>query len=351
MAGYSQITVQFNPVVNGQSIQTLSMVQLFSVSAQAAEVTVTIKLNELAAGNVMTLKTSPFIIRQGANYIDKSAFSNARFYFSPNYYGTTVKESAKFPEGDYEYCFEVEVLQSKDASLLPRYEQCFNYQVQPLTPLLLISPVDLDEMCNKRPSFIWQPPMPLPANARFRLIVTEIKEKQDPIEAITFNTPVINQAEIRTNSINYPVNIPELKEGLRYAWQVTIYTNKMILKKSEIWTFTIKCKEENKLLSTDSYRELKETDDGDFYIANNYLRFSLNNPYTSGNLSYAIECISDPKAVIKHLPKLKLLPGLNKYDIDLTDNTSFKTDKEYVLKVFLPNNRLLKLRFIYKNID
>jgi hypothetical protein len=345
----SQITVQFNPIANGQSIQNLSMVQLFSSSTYPIQIALTIKVKEQVVGNVLDLKTGPFVIRQGANFIDRSAFSNARFSFFTNDYSVTIKESAQFPEGDYEYCFQIEVLQTKDASVLPRYEQCFNFQVQPLTPLLLISPIDRDEMCNKRPSFIWQPPMPLSVDSRLRLILTEIKEKQDPIEAIAFNAPLINQAEIRTNSLNYPVNIPELKEGASYAWQVTVYSNKTILKKSEIWTFKVKCKNESTLPSTDSYRQLKEADEGDYYIASNFLRFSLNNPYVSGILSYSIECISDPKAVVKSLPRLQLSPGLNKYEIDLNQNGSFKTDKEYLLKVFLPNSRLLKLRFIYKS--
>ncbi len=86
-----------------------------------------------------------------------------------------------------------------------------------------------------------------------------------------------------------------------------------------------------------------------FYIANDYLRFSFINPYAAGDLNYSIISLSDPSASIKGLPKLKMSAGLNRYDLNLTENRFFKDDQEYLLKVGLPNNRMLTLRFIYKN--
>jgi hypothetical protein len=149
--------------------------------------------------------------------------------------------------------------------------------------------------------------------------------------------------------LRYPPNLAELKEGSKYAWQVTVYTNKTILKKSEIWTFTVKCQQQERTPAAESYRELKENDDGNFYIAEKLLRFSFYNPYNSGNLDYTIENLSDTRTEIKKLPVLKMYTGLNKYDLDLSENNSFKNGNEYLLKVRLTNNRELRLRFIYKN--
>jgi hypothetical protein len=59
--------------------------------------------------------------------------------------------------------------------------------------------------------------------------------------------------------------------------------------------------------------------------------------------------MDEPAKPIKGLPNLKLAPGLNKYDIDLSENKAFKTGKEYLLIVRLSNNRNMRLRFIYKN--
>lgn len=344
----AQVSVQFSPLMGGQSLQNLALTQINLTSSSSARMTLTIKVTEISGQPVVTIKTLPFYISKGVNPVERNAFANGLFSFGQNYFGNMVKQSGKFPEGEYECCF-VEEIESKDPGILPRYEQCFNYQLRPLTPFLLIFPVDEDIICNKRPSFSWQPPLPLPLDAKFRLILTEMKDKQTPIESISNNEPIINQASLTANTLMYPVNIPELKEGVSYAWQVTIYSGLTIIKKSEIWTFTVKCQDDKKIPPGDSYRELKEVDNGDYYIANKYLRFSFYNPYSANILSYTIECLSDVKNVVKGLPKLQSLNGINKYDLDLTDNKSFKVGNEYLLKVYLPNNKQLRLRFIYKN--
>jgi len=344
----AQVTVTFSPVIYGQSIDGLAYAQVINSSQANLRAKLTIRVRQGGAG-VVTIVTPSFDLHPGSNTINRSAFSSARFAFSNNKVGLTASQTGKFLEGDYEYCYEVDISDSKDPRLPPVFENCFVQQLQPRTPLLLINPVDGDEFCNKRPQFIWQPPVPLPPDARCRVVVTEVTGKQDIVEAITYNPPIVNQANIAGNTLFYPSNAPELKEGQKYAWQVTVYAAQAILAKSEVWTFTLKCQQPNKDTTIASYRELKETDGGDFYVANNYLRFSLNNPYGAGNLDYSITAMEEPGKAIRSLPKLKLTPGLNKYDIDLSDKNAFKEGKEYLLVVRLLNNRIMRLRFIYKN--
>jgi len=344
-----QIVVNFSPAIYGQSLEGLVYAQIMNSSGLELKVVETIKIREVSGINVATIKTAPFILLRGTNLLSKTAFTNGKFNFSNSYYGVALGQTGKLPEGEYEYCFETEITGAKPDLLPPFYENCFTLQLQPLTPLLLIDPVDEDKICNKRPNLMWQLPAPLSAEARCRVVLTEVKEKQDIAEAIAFNLPLINQGNIFGNMLMYPAGVPELKEGYKYVWQVTVYSNKTILKKSEIWTFTVKCEEEQKIAQGQSYRELKEADDGNFYIADKVLRFSFNNPYSKGDLDYSITNLSNPRGTIRKLPKLKVMPGMNKYDLDLSDHHSFKNDEEYLLKVRLPNNRELRLRFIYKN--
>ena len=343
------VLISFNPVIYGQSIEGLSFVQLMNAYPQDVLANISIKVREVKAGHVVSISIPRVSLRAGNNTIDRSAFSRGRFSFGNNYYGLTLSQSGKFPEGEYEYCFEVDLSESKLPGTATFFENCFTHELQPLTPLLLINPVDGDEECNRRPHFTWQPPMPMSADARFRLLLTEIKEKQDLIEAINYNPPIINQGNIPVNQLSYPFNAPELKPGKRYAWQVIVYTNQTILKRSDIWVYNVKCPEEKQQVNTDSYREMKETNDGNFYAADKVIRFSFNNPYNAGYLNYSIVSLVNPGQPIKELPKLKLQTGLNKYDIDLSENKAFKSGEEYLLTVKLINGRELKLRFTYKN--
>ncbi|MGN6293126.1 MAG: hypothetical protein ACTHMV_10315 [Chitinophagaceae bacterium] len=346
---YCQVTIQFNAAVYGQSLEGLSLAQILNSQQQELIGRITIKVREVKAGHVVTVVIPSFTLRQGNNMIDRVAFSKGRFLFGNNNYGLTLSQSGRFPEGEYEYCYEIDLSESKLPLNVPFFENCFVQELQPMTPLLLINPVDGEEDCNKRPQFIWQPPLPLPADARFRLVLAEIGDKQDIIEAINYNPPIINQGNIPVNQLNYPVNIQELKQGRRYAWQVTVYTGVTILKKSEIWVYMVKCPEENTEIITDSYREMKEQEDGNYYVANKVVRFSFNNPYNPGPLDYRVVSLANPDQLFKNLPKLNSRSGLNKFDLDLSDRREFKNGGEYLLLIKLETGRELKLRFTYTN--
>ena len=344
-----QIAVNFSPAIYGQTLDGLVYAQIMNSSGLQLKAKLTIKIREINGAEVAAIKTTTFTLQQGTNFINKTSFTNGKFNFSHNYYGSSLSQTGRLPEGEYEYCFEVDISESKEDQFPPLYENCFVFQLQPLTPLLLIDPVDEDEICEKRPGLTWQLPMPLTRESRSRLVLTELNAKQDVVDAINFNQPIINQGGIVGNNLTYPAGAPELKVGHKYVWQVSVYTEATILKKSEIWVFTVKCDEQQKIINTDSYRELKETDDGNYYIANKILPFSINNPYANGDLNYSIASMNDPGNPIKNLPKLKMYPGLNKYEIELFENRAFKANEEYLLRVKLANGRELKLRFIYKN--
>lgn len=346
---WAQVTINFNAPVYGQSLEGVSFVQIVNNSTEDVKASVTIRVSEHTAGSVLVAALTSVPLKRGSNTLDRSVFSRARFSFGSNYYGLTLSQTGRFPEGEYEYCFEVEITDSKAPWPAPFFENCFFQELQPLTPLLLIDPADGDESCNTRPAFLWQLPAPFPAGAKCRLILSELKDKQDIAEAVNYNIPIINQGNIAGNQLLFPGGAPSLTEGKTYAWQVTVYVEKAILKKSEIWTYKVKCEQEKQEPGTDSYRELKENDAGNFYVASKVLRFSFYNPYNGGLLSYSVVNLSDPRMPLKQLPELRILPGLNKYDVDLSENKAFKNGQEYMLKVKLTNNRQLHLRFLYKN--
>lgn len=345
----SQVSVNFNAAVYGRSLDGLSFAQIMNASSLPVHVKIKISIREMTQGIVATIHIPYFGLRAGSNHIERQALLKSNFIFANNAAGLQLSQTGKLGEGEYDFCFEVTVGDPKSLIIIDVSDFCFQSLLSPLTPLLLIDPAIGDKFCNPRPSFTWQPPMPLPRNTQFRIIVCEKKEKQTDIEAITYNIPVINVGGLYTSNLFYPSKTPDLKLGKQYVWQVTAYQEKTILTKSEIWQFEIKCEEKTKTTSTDSYRELKETEDGNYYIADKVLRISFNNPYNPGVLNYSITSMSAPEKRIKKLPALKLNAGLNKYEIDLSENKDFKNNEEYMITVRLENNRVFKLRFIYKN--
>jgi len=343
----SQVSVNFNTALYGRSLDGLSYAQIVNASAQPVYAKIRITVREMTQGIAASIRVPYFQLRTGPNSINSQNFTRSNIVFGNNSAGTQLSLTGKMPEGEFEFCFEVTVGDPKTQAVIDISEFCFQSLISPLTPLLLIDPAEGDKFCNTRPNFTWQPPIPLQPNTQFRIIVCEKNEKQTEVEAITYNLPVINIENLFTNMLLYPAKTPDLKTGHKYVWQVTAYQSKTILTKSEIWQFEIKCEEEKKEPGTESYRELKETEDGNFYIADKVLRISFNNPYNPGTLNYTISSMTEPDKKIRRLPQLKLNAGLNKYEIDLSEHNSFKKDEEYMITVKLENNRTLKLRFIY----
>jgi len=344
---YSQVSVNFKAALYGRSIDGLSYAQIINTSVQSVYAKVRVTVREMSQGLAATIRIPYFQLRPGNNIINSQNFTSSNITFGNNAVGTRISSSGKLPEGEFEFCFEVTIGDPKTQAVIDVSEFCFQSMISPLTPLLLIDPAEGDKFCNTRPNFTWQPPVPLQPRTQFRIIVCEKNEKQTDMEAITYNLPIINIEGLFTNTLLYPAKTPDLKIGHKYVWQVTAYQSKTILTKSEVWQFDIKCEEEKKDPGTESYRELKETEDGNFYIADKVLRISFNNPYNPGILNYTISSMTEPGKKIKRLPQLKLNPGLNKYAIDLSENNSFKKDEEYMITIRLENNRTLKLRFIY----
>jgi len=345
----AQVTVSFNASLHGRSMDGLSFAQVVNSSSQWVFAKIKITIHEMKYGIVATINIPYIQLRSGANVINSQTFARSNFVFAQNDAGRQLSQTGKFPDGEYEFCYEVTIGDPKTQMVYDVSDFCFQSVIETMGPLLLIDPAPGDEFCNTRPNFTWQPPFPSQRGTQFRIIVCEKIENQTDIEAITYNIPIINLAGLYVNSILYPPKTPDLRKDRKYVWQVTAYQEKTMLVKSEIWEFQIKCDEPKIQLNTDSYRELKEVEDGNFYVANKVLRISFYNPYNPGVLNYSISSLSQPEKKIKKMPELKLNAGLNKYDIDLSDNSSFKNGQEYFVTVGLENNRTLKLRFIYRN--
>jgi hypothetical protein len=347
--GQSQIVVQFFPELQGRTTDGLLMAKFTNTTSETKTVVLDITVTEKKSGKVVMISTAPFALLPGLNGINRNAVSSASIRFSENNTARLLRQSGSFPEGEYEYCFLV-YLQDKvggRGALLG--EQCFDYMVEPLTPLFLIEPYLKEKICEKRPTFTWQPSLPAIPGSQYRVTVAEIRSGQPASEALVYNLPVINQSNILTPVLLYPPAAKELEEGKSYTWQVTVYKDGMILNRSEIWEFTVKCNDTPKVEPEDGFRDIEDLAKGNYYIANGKVKFALYNAYEATNLQYSMFCLNKPDQTFRHLPKLKLNRGNNNITIDLSENDAFIDGYHYIITVRLPNNTQRKLRFLYKS--
>jgi hypothetical protein len=343
----AQVQINFQPSIHGKNLDGLTFFQVNNQTINEFNCSLRIIVTESTQGKVAEINVPSIHIKKGLNFFNRSILGASQAKFSSNRLAGIFKQTSKLPDGEYEYCYGITPLEDKPG-VLDYYENCFQLNLETLIPLLLVEPADEEKICNQKPSFIWQPPMPVDINARYRITVAEIKDKQTAVEALSFSQPVINVSGLREARLNYPMTIKELEKNKTYAWQVDYSVNNVLITKSEIWTFKIDCEEEKEIKPDDSYRELKPSVNGDFYLAVGKLKFALNNPYNDGDLSYKIVNLKALEKSIQHLPKLKLITGLNKYELNLSEYGVFKNGEQYQLEVQLANGEKLFLRFTYQ---
>ncbi|GAA0561175.1 hypothetical protein [Chitinophaga japonensis] len=345
---HAQVTISYQPALNGQTLDGLSFVQVINSGSAGLKGELRIAVNDGSGASVVSILVPQVTVYPGVTNLNKGIFANSTLRFGESPAAALLNQTGRFPEGEYEYCFELTLAGYKPGGTPEIYENCFQHMLQPTTPLLLVDPYDGSEICNRRPNFSWQPPMPLQADMRYRIVVVPVKEKQDPAEALANNTPVINQAGLRQFNLIYPVQSPDLQQEQVYAWQVTAHSGRTLITQSEIWTFTIHCEDSIPGNPESSYRELKPGSDRNFYIAGGVLRFSFHNDYKAGKLDYEIVDLADPGKVIRKLPRINMQHGLNKVNLPLSRMGAFEDGSQYLLKVKNVANQELTLRFVYQ---
>jgi hypothetical protein len=343
---FAQFNVVFAADVYGRSIDGLGNFQLQNLTGQTQKGRVFITVRENVSKTQVVNISSPVVsISPGNSNFPVAAFTGSAFNFFNNPLAAIVSQTRNFPPGEYTFCFHFYPTDKQAED----YENCFDANIQPIVPLTLINPADQDKICQKRPPLSWQPPVPFPPSMRFRLQLVE-KRQTAAVESLLMNAPLVLLDNIPSTTVSYPSFAPDLVEGKTYCWQVTAYQAGVILSKSEIWEFTVQCSDPVKPSPNDSYRELRDLVNGNYYYATRFLRFSFQNNYNIKKLQYDIYETEGGAAKIKHVPDVPLGRGLNKINIDLTD-LDLQEGKHYILKVYPFSEPDVLVRFVYHEND
>lgn len=343
MPCFSQVSVVFVPEVYGRNLNGLFNCNIIN-NTRKLTASLKITLSERKAGTICNIKTSDFDIYPGNNLIPARAAQAAGIQFANNKLAQITSQSRSFPEGDYDYCFELTFKNSDN----PPLEQCFPYTLEPFTDLSLIEPYNQDKICDRHPLLTWQPLLPGITGSYYQLALTEVQADQNPTEALNYNLPIVNQNNITAPMLPYPSIAKDLEKGKKYAWQVTAYKDQTVLSRSDVWVFTIDCQDSAKVTTDLGYRDIENLAKGNFYIAEGTMKFAVVNAYGPQNLDYEIFPADRQNQPVKHLPKIKLETGNNKVDIDLSGYSQFKSGYYYIINVRLGDGSVKSLRFLYK---
>lgn len=234
---------------------------------------------------LLTVKSAPFILKKGLNSPFDGTRRVAGAEFSSGNQANYIKSTHGLPSGTYRVCIDVVLSQTLET----QDQFCDELESDYNEYLFLVIPADKDTVVSTTPLLIWSHSEPfnvLSQGEYYRMVVSEIKDKQGADEAVTINTPLMVKNYLTTHNLQYPYDAKELKAGGRYAWQVQKIANGVITNKTEAWEFIIDKKPEEK---ENKYAVLEKHLDAGYYKAgNNKVYFKFDEEYSSGNVSCSI---------------------------------------------------------------
>jgi hypothetical protein len=260
-AGHSQLSVSLHQPPSGivQNSQLWNITLIWSAST-STDVTIGLSLFDNNENEpVMTAFTRPVTLVNGVRQLRASDVGPVEYtYFSPAFDNSKMAD-AFLPVGNYRACYTIYSGQrNTKATILS--EDCFNFDVDPLSPPQLNFPSDSAIVETSYPQFTWLPPTPviLFADLNYDLLVTEVQKGQTAMEAIQANLPIYSAFHLTSLVNNYPASNKSLDTGKVYAWRVIAKNGETLSAQSEVWTFTIASKKPETITPVvGTYLELK----------------------------------------------------------------------------------------------
>lgn len=336
----AQVAIQVPPV-KGNNVSEFLVFNVLNNSAQSMDGHISIFLKREGAGLVATFMINNIRLNQGSNLVTKSP-ADVAIVFQKGKSSAFLLANDKLENGNYEACWS---FTRNDKPGVAEASSCMTFRVESLTPLLLNYPVNNQTICDERPLFQWLAPE-INNGDHVRFLLVEKRADQSPLEAISRNIPLVDERDVDNRFLSLPGQVNALKDGKEYAWQVTIYNAKGIVKKSDTWMFRKGCDKPASEQDAYAFPQLRNEFDGNYYSVKDKISFTFTNSYGTEKLDYRIVDISTNKT-IKYYPEVKIVTGSNLISIDVNDCAGLKKGNAYTLVANNINTRPMQMRFIY----
>jgi hypothetical protein len=306
----------------------------------------TVKLNlvlsdRVTAQDVMTASTGYFVLASGAKQLSAETLMPIQY----NYIGSNVdgKIQGLLPVGNYNVCYSL-IIQDAKQSLLS--EECMYFDVEALSPPMLIFPNDSSVLKESPSQFSWTPPTPqqMFTNLQYEVIIANINDGQKANEAIQENLPFYINPNCITNSMNYASSANGFEKNKWYAWQVVARDNQNYVGKSEVWVFKITSDQVQKIINESPYIKVTTYPQAISTVHQGVLKVEYYHPLSDGVIQ--IRVIDDNSRNGKYLftTKLDVKAGQNFLQYDLSKK--IKLNEQTIYRVEIEN--LATEKFVLK---
>lgn len=307
---------------------------------------VELKLRDRSSGlELLTAVTNTITLKKGANTVNINNLSPVQY----NYTGMQPDNSLNglIPVGSYIACYSFVHFVSDYQETLA--QECFSFDVEALSPPMLIYPTDSSRLDMAPAQFSWIPPAPanLFQALRYEYLVVEINPGQLAAEAIQENIPLYNTGSLSNNVLSYSAASPAFQKDKWYAWQVIARDGDQYAGKSETWVFMVNKEDSVPLAKVESSYILLT--DNDQYLGINTLKdrwLRINHYSYNGSFDSEIKIIS-PAGIVVQVEKVNVKYGDNFFDIKVKDDS----EKGGVYRVILEGINKVKYKALFSLTD
>jgi hypothetical protein len=337
---YAQISIQpILPLAGMVQKNNLWNIAVINTSTDTYDCRVELTLRDRNTGlEVITATTGIFTIGAGAKQLNMAFLQPIQY----NYISTSITNRVGdfIPIGNYTACYR---LTANGKSIVA--EECVSFDVEPLSPPMLITPADSSVLEVAPTQFTWIPPSPLNLfnKVDYEVVITEIIPGQKAQEAIQLNLPFYSDPNVPINNISYKGATTNFEKDKWYAWQVVAKDDRNYAGKSEVFVFKITNEPPLQKSENIFYLYLQDEVKGTYNIDSKTLHIKYNSIYEIAEASFVFK---DDNGKIIKTSKQKISQGDNYLDFSL--GGKFKQNKIYLLSFKDKNNKIFSITFSIK---
>ncbi|MBI3137595.1 MAG: hypothetical protein HYZ15_03315 [Sphingobacteriales bacterium] len=235
------------------------------------------------------------------------------------------------PAGAYRACYSFSIADGSKGD--PLAQECVIFDVEPLSPPMLIFPMDSALLETMPGQFSWTPPTPVGMFNRlsYEVFIAEIQPGQKADEALQNNLPFYSSAGVNSNFLSYSAALPAFEKGKWYGWQVVARDDKNYASRSGTWVFTVKEPGRvEQLIKGTPFMKMKPGDAESGIAPNGILKLSYYNRSTDSTAWVTIRDLSAEYGGQKLSGfQVKLLPGENQIEYKLKKVMELSTEPTY----------------------
>lgn len=329
-----QITFQANiPAAGFIQKGQLWNILVVNNSTASYDCKLNLSLKDRTSGQeVLTAVTGFFKLSGGAVQLNENNLNPIQYNYISS--GIDGKLQGLLPVGTYTACYILTDVSGK----IEFVENCFDFDVEPLSPPLLAFPSDSSESDAQPLQFIWMPPTPAGMFNRlnYEILITQINDHQKADEALQQNIPFYTEGSLMKNTLNYGANNLSFEKDKWYAWQIVARDDHSYAAKSEAWVFKVSSPSIEKVLIDQApFLKMKKNGLDKGIAQNGILKLSYVNETTDSASIIRIVELSGEKQRREFSLKMHSGENLVQYDV----SKKFKLKEGIIYEAQITNSR------------